>query len=238
MPWYDGDLWRFTPEPPWHSLCGGVFRAPCPLHAAKGAWRRWDPKFLVQQRWEARVKRSASAIITVSHGYACHLHANEGLETSCLHTVPCWIDPKNYDLNPDARSRLRASLGIGNRLAVIYAGKFGGIYLPVEQLAMLETFQQVLGRELFVILLTPYEPMAVQQQLHQLGFTADQYFVGQVAYEKVSDYLNAADLALSFWNSGPWSFACSPIKHAEYWACGLPLLMPPGIGDEAQLRPL
>ena len=58
--------------------------------------------------------------------------------------------------------------------------------------------------------------------------------MGRVSYEQVNDYLNAADLALSFWSSGPWSFACSPIKHGEYWACGLPLLMPPGVGDEAQ----
>jgi hypothetical protein len=199
-----------------------------------GTWRRWDPKYIVQRRWEARVKCSASALITVSHGYAKHLHTSEGLEASRLHTVPCWIDAQRYGLNPDARSRLRATLGIGNRLAVIYAGKFGGIYAPVTHLAMLHTLQSSLGLELFVILLTPHDPKAVQQQLRQSGFAAHQCFVGQVAYGQMSDYLNAADLALSFWSSGPWSFACSPIKHGEYWACGLPLLMPPGVGDEAQ----
>jgi glycosyltransferase involved in cell wall biosynthesis len=199
-----------------------------------GTWQRWDPKYIVQRRWEARVKRTASALITVSHRYAKHLQTSEGLEASRLHTVPCWIDAERYSLNPDARSRLRAALGIGNRLAVIYAGKFGGIYAPVAQLAMLHTLQRALGRELFVILLTPHDPKAVHQQLGQSGFASHQCFVGRVAYAQVSDYLNAADLALSFWSSGPWSFACSPIKHGESWACGLPLLMPPGIGDEAQ----
>ena len=199
-----------------------------------GTWRRWDPKFIVQRRWEERVKRTASALITVSHGYAKHLQTSEGVEASHLHTVPCWIDAERFRIDPEVRSTLRQQLGIGDRLAVIYAGKFGGIYAPVAHLAMLHTVQQALGRELFVILLTPHDPKAVQQQLHQSGIAAHQCFVGQVAYGQVSDYLNAADLALSFVSSGPWSFACSPIKHGEYWACGLPLLMPPGVGDEAQ----
>lgn len=199
-----------------------------------GTWKRWDPKFLVQRRREESVKRTASALITVSHAYAKYLENIEGVDASRLHTVPCWIDAEHYDLTPDARSRLRAKLGIGNRLAVIYVGKFGGIYAPIEQLSMLNILQQALGRQLFIMILTPQDSNEAHQQLSQEGFDADQCFVGRVAYEQVSEYLNAADLALSFWSSGPWSFACSPIKHGEYWTCGLPLLMPPGVGDEAE----
>ena len=199
-----------------------------------GTWQRWDPKFLVQRRWEERVKRTASALITVSQGYARHLQEQEGISPDRLQTVPCWVDAERFRIDPKARSSLRQQLGIGDRLAVVYAGKFGGIYSPLRELAMLRPLQQGLGQPLFVIVLTSADAAAVRQQLRQAGFLEDQVFVDCVPHSEVNSYLNAADLALSFINSGPWSFACSAIKHGEYWACGLPVLMPPGVGDEAQ----
>jgi len=199
-----------------------------------GTWQRWDPKFLVQRRWEERVKRTASALITVSQGYARHLQEQEGISPDRLRTVPCWVDAERFRIDPEARSLLRQQLGIGDRLAVVYVGKFGGIYSPLQELGMLQPLQQALGQPLFVMVLTSADAAAVRQQLRQAGFHAAQVFVDCVPHDQVNAYLNAADLALSFINSGPWSFACSAIKHGEYWACGLPVLMPPGVGDEAQ----
>jgi hypothetical protein len=196
-------------------------------------WRRWDPKFLVQRRWEQRVKRSAAALITVSHGYARHLQQRERIEASRLHTVPCWMNADRFRIDPEARNRIRQQLGIGDRLAVIYCGKFGGIYSPLPALAMLSELQRALNRSLFVLILTSHPRQPVIEHLRRCGFASDQLLVDCMPHDCVPDYLNAADLAVSFINSGPWSFACSAIKHAEAWACGLPVLMPPGVGDEA-----
>ena len=199
-----------------------------------GTWSRWDPKYLVQRRWEEQVKRRAAALITVSHGYARHLRERDGVPADRLHTVPCWVDGERFRIDTEARLRLRRQLGIGERLALIYAGKFGGIYSPLSELASLRQLQRDLGQPLFVIVLTSADAAAVCQQLHRAGFGPGDTFVSCVPHEQVADYLNAADLAVSFINSGPWSFACSAIKHGEYWACGLPVLMPPGVGDEAR----
>ena len=92
-----------------------------------GTWSRWDPKYLVQRRWEEQVKRRAAALITVSHGYARHLRERDGVPADRLHTVPCWVDGERFRIDTEARLRLRRQLGIGERLALIYAGKFGGI---------------------------------------------------------------------------------------------------------------
>lgn len=196
-------------------------------------WRRWDPKFLVQRRWEERVKRTANTLITVSKGYARHLEVHEGISPDRLDTVPCWVDGDRFRIDSEARISLRQQLGIGDRLAVVYVGKFGGIYSSLLDLEMLRHLQDSLGQPLFVMVLTSSDAVALRQQLLQAGFTRDQLFVDCVPHDHVNAYLNAADLALSFINSGPWSFACSAIKHGEYWASGLPLLMPPGVGDEA-----
>jgi hypothetical protein len=198
-----------------------------------GTWHRWDPKFLVQRRWEQRVKRSAAALITVSHGYARHLQLRERIHGNRLHTVPCWVDDARFRIDPEARSLLRQQLGIGSRLAVVYAGKFGGIYSPLADLAILSQLQEGFNQPLFVMVLTSADAVSVREKLLRSGFSTHQFYVACVPHDQVNAYLNAADLALSFINSGPWSFACSAIKHGEYWACGLPVLMPPGVGDEA-----
>ena len=31
------------------------------------------------------------------------------------------------------------------------------------------------------------------------------------------------------------SYACSPIKNGEYWACGLPVITPSDIGDDSEI---
>jgi glycosyltransferase involved in cell wall biosynthesis len=198
-----------------------------------GTWPRWDPRFLVQRRWEERVKRSATALITVSHSYSRHLQQQEGIQCNRLHTVPCWVDGGRFRIDPEARSRLRRELGIGSRLALVYAGKFGGIYSPLADLAILRQLQEGFGQPVFVMVLTSADAASVREQLLSSGFSSHQFYVACVPHDQVNAYLNAADLALSFINSGPWSFACSAIKHGEYWACGLPVLMPPGVGDEA-----
>jgi len=197
-------------------------------------WRWWNPKFLVQRQWEERIKKTAAYLITVSHGYARHLEVSEGIDRNRLRTVPCWVDLDRFRLDADSRHYIRNKLCIGTRIAVVYVGKFYGIYSPLYDLAMLHHLQQGLGEPLYIIVLTSADQSDVRKQLRLSGFRDEQVYVDCVPHNAVNAYLNAADLALSFWSSGPWSFACSPIKHAEYWACGLPLLMPTLVGDEAK----
>lgn len=198
-----------------------------------GTWRWWNLKYLVQRRWEERIKKTAAYLITVSQGYAKYLEVSEGIVSNRLRTVPCWVDSDRFVIDTEKRLHIREKLCIGNCLAVVYAGKFSGIYAPLHELMMLHHLQQGLGQPIFVIVLTSADRFDVLKQLHLSGFRDDQVFVDCVPHEDVNGYLNAADIAISFWSSGPWSFACSPIKHAEYWACGLPLLMSPLVGDEA-----
>jgi hypothetical protein len=197
-----------------------------------GTWRWYDPKYLLQSRWESKVKRSAKALVTVSRGYAAHLQSVEGVERERLFCVPCWVDPKRFHFDPEARQRTRRMIGADRRTVAIYAGKFGGIYHPVDVLRSLLHLRPVWGEALYVAILTDHDPRAVRAELAYAGFAEQDVFVARVPHKEVNDFLSASDFALSFINAGPWSFACSAVKHGEYWAAGLPILMPAGVGDE------
>lgn len=197
-----------------------------------GTWRWYGLKYLVQLLWESKVKRNAAALVTVSRSYAAYLHHFEGIEKHRLFCVPCWVDPESFKFDITERLRIRCKLGAENRVIALYAGKFEGIYNRVEVLRSLASLRAIWGDLLYVIILTDYSIDAVKNQLSCAGFSPQDMFVDQVSHDDVNGFLCAADFALSFIKSGPWSFACSAIKHGEYWATGLPILMPRGIGDE------
>ncbi len=199
-----------------------------------GTWRSFDPRYLVQRKWEYDVKKNAAALITVSEGYADHLRSKERIAGDRLFSVPCWVDTSRFNIAPELRERIRKKLGIKNQTVAIYAGKFGGIYCPSSVLQSFRELQPAFVGGLYVIILSDHDPAIVHRELDRAGVAPSDRFVGFVDHGEVNAYLNAADFALSFINAGPWSFACSAIKHGEYWAAGLPVLMPPGVGDESQ----
>lgn len=199
-----------------------------------GTWRSFDPRYLVQRKWEYDVKKNAAALITVSEGYADHLRSKERIAAERLFSVPCWVDTSRFNIAPELRERIRKKLGIKNQTVAIYAGKFGGIYCPSSVLQSFRELQPAFAGGLYVIILSDHDPAIVHRELDRAGVAPSDRFVGFVDHSEVNAYLNAADFALSFINAGPWSFACSAIKHGEYWAAGLPVLMPPGVGDESQ----
>lgn len=198
-----------------------------------GTWHPLGIKCLIQRVWERMVMRSAHALITVSQGYADYLASRHGVFRERLMTVPCGVDLTTFRPAPDARATLRARLGIGDACCVVYLGKFGGIYHDVSVLRTLAVLREAVD-DLHVLLLTPDDPEPARNILRAEGFADRRVSVLSVPHSRVADHLAAADIAVSFINSGPWSFACSPIKHGEYWAAGLPVLMPAGIGDESR----
>ena len=59
-----------------------------------------------------------------------------------------------------------------------------------------------------------------------------QFIIESLTREQVPSYLSAADIAFSGVRQNPSKRYCSPIKHGEYWACGLPVIVPDGISDD------
>lgn len=66
---------------------------------------------------------------------------------------------------------------------------------------------------------------------HGVTLTEDEVITRRVPHSEVPDYLNAADIGLSFQVSTPSSLGVSATKVGEYMACGLPVASNHGVGD-------
>ncbi|MDJ0364545.1 hypothetical protein QMK33_05225 [Hymenobacter sp. H14-R3] len=200
-----------------------------------GVWRAYDPRFLFQQYWEKRQKQLALGLMPVAENYRQQL-MKEGVPAERIVTVPCSVNAAAFAFEAGVRARVRERLDWPAEVVVgVYVGKFGSIYYDEEAFQVFRTAADFFGAAFRLIILTPDPLPEVQAKLAAAGLAASQVFVTKAAHHEVPDYLSAADFAFATIKPAPCRLFCSAIKIGEYWASGLPVLLPEGIGDDSDI---
>jgi hypothetical protein len=196
-------------------------------------WKHYDPRFLMQRYWEKKQKQTANGLMPVAENYRQKL-INEGVASNKIVTVPCSVDIARFIYNQADRSKTRSQLGIKpNRVVGIYVGKFGGIYYDDEAFKLIQSAFQYFNN-FFLIILTPQKITGIRNKLKS-HFILSNYHISSKPHLEIPRFLSAADFAFSLYLPSPSKKYLSPIKHGEYWANGLPILVPDGIGDDSEI---
>jgi glycosyltransferase involved in cell wall biosynthesis len=200
-----------------------------------GVWRRYDPRYLFERHWEQQQKQLALGLMPVAENYRQQLIA-EGVPAQRIATVPCSVDVRQFAYSDTGRQRMRERLGWAETDVVgVYVGKFGSIYYDKEAFQVFRTAADFFGAGFRLIILTPDPLHEVQAKLAAAGLADGQVFLTKAAHQEVPDYLSAADFAFATIKPAPCRLFCSAIKIGEYWASGLPVLLPEGIGDDSDI---
>jgi hypothetical protein len=208
-------------------------------HAAymrdSNTWKFYDPRFLIQLFFEKQQKKSARYLLPVSINYSNQLKI-EGISEERIITMPCCIPIENYAFNNDEREAYRSKLKIKSGSIVgIYVGKFGDIYYDDEAFDLYKFAYEFFGDKLFLIIISPNDRDEIIFKLKKRLIPENNFFVAGVPHNEVRNYLCAADFAFSTIKPSPNRKFCSPIKNAEYWANGLPIITEPNIGDDSDI---
>lgn len=197
-----------------------------------GVWSRFDPRYLLEQYWENKQKKHARFLLPVAENYRQQL-ISEGVPAERIITVPCSVDLSAFAFDNAQRQAVRQRLGWPeDALVGVYAGKFGGIYYDDDAFALFRQVADFFGPSFRLLLLTPLPAGAVRERLGAAGLLPAQSHVAKVPFAEVPHYLSAADFAFGLHRPTPF---VSPIKHGEYWANGLPILLPDGVGDDSAI---
>ncbi len=198
-----------------------------------GVWSVYDPRYLFQSRWEKKQRKHAMALFPVADHYRERL-IQQGSDPEKLITVPCSVDTDVFYFDPVARERMRQQFNIGDDDVVgVYAGKYGGLYLEEVSFKLYEAAFQSL-RNFYLVILSPSEFHEwIWSQVTRLGFPSSRVLVKFVPHDTIPDYLNMSDFAFATYKPGASKKFLSPVKLGEFWACGLPVVLTEGIGDES-----
>ena len=196
-----------------------------------GVWRKSGIKYKQQKRWELDQINNASGIMTVTDGYT-NLLTDQFASLRNILTVPCAVDPDKFKFSALDRADIRKQLNINPKKVMgVYLGKFGGLYLDINELKFLNDVFRYF-EDFGLMILTPDPEDHVRVSFDSINLTDEKIVIRKVLHDDVPKFLSAADFGLSLNKRFPSGKYLSPIKIGEYWANGLPVLMTEGIGDE------
>ena len=200
-----------------------------------GVWKLNSLKYKLLQRAERQEKRQARFILPLTNIYAEELLRIEGLDQEKLMITPCCVNSSVFAYNDVDRQKVRAKLGIKpDTIVGIYTGKIGGIYLDQEALQLFNSARSFYYGKFHLLILSP-DKNIWREKLAASGFSENEFSLDFVSQGQVAAFLSAADFAFSLHRPTPSKKAISPIKNAEFWANGLSIIMPDGIGDDSEI---
>lgn len=213
----------------------------------RGLWvdERVDGGLWPQDRWINRLayrwyKRVESALLTradhvvvLTHAVVPELRRLSPAMQAPVTVIPCCADFEHFLPTPDAKTRVRSSLGIpAGAFVISYLGSLGTWYMLEE---MLQFFASALRlrSDVHLLLVTrdwsaPHEALIERLQLLD---ARSHIHVRPATRAEVPDLIASSDVMLSFIKPAYSKVASSPTKLAEAFALGVPVISNKGIGD-------
>jgi len=196
-----------------------------------GVWKSNSLNAKIQKWIEDKIKINASLLITVSENYK-HLLEKDNPKHQIIEVQPCTVDFTKFDLELNNVIKIKIPK---NHIIGIYVGKFGDIYYDLESFELFRKTFDFFKKAFFLIILSPDDKNIIFEKLKNQNIDTDNVFVDKVPHHQVPQFMRLADFAFSNIKPAPCRQFCSPIKNGEYWAMGLPILSPDGIGDDSDI---
>lgn len=199
-------------------------------------WRPDSVPYRLTKRVEHRAFVAADGIVTLTNNIWPIIKSWNGLRgREVIHeVVPCCADLERFRFSQEDRSRRREELGLQDRFVVVYSGSIGGWYLMEKMAEFFAAFRKR-RKDSHFLWLTLGSAEEIDELMRTHGIAGSNYTVRAVTPADVASYLSAADAGIAFYKPGMSRLATSPVKVAEYLACGLPLVINTGIGDSDAL---
>ncbi len=147
---------------------------------------------------------------------------------NCIDFAKFYPRPKNQ--------KLLKKLNLENKIVGLYVGKFGGIYFEEETFQLFKQALNFYGKENFhALILTPTPLEKVKELARKAGFPEENFTAQFVFHKEIPEYMSLGDFAVSPIHPVPSKKYSSPIKDGEYWAMGLPVIIPDNISEDSDI---
>lgn len=153
-----------------------------------------------------------------------------------VEVIPNCVDDSLFFFDSDARNAIRQELGIdGATKCIVYSGGTSKWQNIDGMLALYNSLLSISDQYYFLFLTK--DVASVRQLASQYPGLEAKMNVREVPLHDVHSYLSAADFGIMMRGAHEADLASSPIKVAEYLACGLPVITRYGVGDYVATLP-
>ena len=191
-------------------------------------WGAGDFRYRLVQWAEKRLLRDAAEIIVLTDAAADRLRNDPQYERWVdrrpVTVIPCAVDLSRF--RPLPRRALQPTL--------VYSGSLGMWYL-LDEMLRVYTFAREHVPGLRILILNRHEQALITSAIERLGIDPSHVEIRVADFSEMPKVLGAAHVAIALLRQVPSKIGSSPIKIAEYLACGLPTVVNAHLGDSDAL---
>ncbi|MFN7013251.1 MAG: hypothetical protein ACK4ON_03160 [Bacteroidia bacterium] len=193
-----------------------------------GIWKKNSLKYKLLNKFE-KLQIKHAQHITLPTNYSIEL-ANKINTNNSKYYLPISVDTELFKFDGTARDMIRKKISASDKTVIIYTGKFGGIYYSFEIIFNFFKSLYDINNKYFFYVITPnYNEIINILKKNQ----DEKYYISPpVAYEKLNEYLSAADIGLIAIPPYPSQKYRTPVKTGLYLSCGLPYIVNKGVAED------
>lgn len=199
-----------------------------------GSWKKGGLPFRILFWLEKKQAHRAFAVISATEGMRDYALRKYGATFEYFVVKPACVNLDHFSLKPND-TEIRSALTLDGMIVCVYAGKFGDIYLDQEVFDFFAACVRQFGERFRVLLLTNQNRDDIDRWIDRAGIDRHIVINTFVPHQEIPRYLRAGDFAITPVKPVPSKRYCTPIKNGEYWALGLPVVIPPGISDDSDI---
>lgn len=200
-----------------------------------GTWKRSGMKFKVFFRLEKVMAQRAAVHIMCTGDMQSYAASRYGVNIRDRHVKPACVDLDLFGLSKRKKPELLEELGLNGKIVGVYAGKFGGLYLEEEVFDLCRAAYEHWGDRFRLLLLSREPAERIRAWSQKAGLPPATIVQRFVPHDRVADYMGLGDFGLSPYAPVASRKHAAPIKNAEYWALGLPVIITKDIADDSDL---
>jgi hypothetical protein len=200
-----------------------------------GTWKRngWAFRILfLLEKWQSQ---RAYAVIAATSSMREYSREKYEVSFDRFFVKPACVNLNMFSQQQKKNESLIKQLMLANKIVCVCAGKFGGIYQKQEVFEFLKVADEYWKPAFRVILLTGHSDSEISEMCKAADLDESIIIRKFVPHQEVPAYMGLADFGITPVKPTATKRHCTPIKDGEYWALGLPIVIPANISDDSSI---
>jgi len=200
-----------------------------------GAWARGGLAFRILFLFEKLQSRRAASVIATTGGMKAYAREKYDATLRRFYVKPACVDLKLFSAADRKNTDLLEKYNLKGKIVCVYAGKTGGIYLEQEIFDFFRAANDYWGDSFRALVLTDTPREKILALCKTSDLDPSIIITKFVPHSEVPAHMGLGDFAINPVKPVPTKRFCTSIKDGEYWAMGLPVVIPPRISDDSEI---